>query len=241
MLLLDAFLNFSRQFLSDKIGGLMDAPLLIQPNVLPYEAQPQAHNLEVMKNFPLSFFKSTLQAEKATDIKSIEIIKSRLESEKQFYGYYFTHPTSTITSSKSRSAYATLGSMLDKLDMQIRNADLINAVDTKKIVSYVVTTHLVPDIMGNTRAYARQKFRCTSCGAKYRRVPLLKRCTCGNRLIQTITRASVEKYLGLAKRLVNNYDVGTYLKERIETLSNEIDLVFGKSKGNQLLLTDYTK
>ncbi|NIM25116.1 MAG: DNA polymerase II large subunit, partial [Nitrososphaeria archaeon] len=33
MLLMDSLLNFSRQFLSDRIGGLMDAPLLVQPLV----------------------------------------------------------------------------------------------------------------------------------------------------------------------------------------------------------------
>ena len=131
--------------------------------------------------------------------------------------------------------------MLDKLDMQIKNADLIECIDTNEIVSYVVTTHLVPDIMGNLRAYGRQSFRCTSCGQSYRRMPLLQRCKCGNKLIQTITRASVEKYLKLAKRLVEKYDVGSYLKGRIHTLSDEIDLVFGKSKGDQLLLTDYAK
>ena len=37
MLLSDAFLNFSYSFLPDKIGGLMDAPLLIQPIILPHE------------------------------------------------------------------------------------------------------------------------------------------------------------------------------------------------------------
>ncbi len=130
--------------------------------------------------------------------------------------------------------------MLDKLDMQIRNANLINQVDTSEIVSNVISTHLIPDIMGNLRAYARQSFRCTSCGRKYRRIPLLQHCVCGNRLIQTITRASVEKYLKLAKRLVVKYDVGTYQKERISNLSGEIELVFGKSKDDQSLLTDYT-
>ena len=29
----------------------MDAPLLVQPLVLPHESQPQAHNLEVTKFF----------------------------------------------------------------------------------------------------------------------------------------------------------------------------------------------
>ncbi|MDH3676767.1 MAG: DNA polymerase II large subunit [Nitrosopumilus sp.] len=239
MLLMDSLLNFSRQFLSDRIGGLMDAPLLVQPLVLPHESQPQAHNLEVTKSLPLNFFKTTLQQNKASTVKSVEIIESRLETERQFYDYYFTHSTSSLTTSKSRSAYSTLGSMLDKLDMQIRNADMIDAVNTSEIISNVISTHLVPDIMGNLRAYARQSFRCTACGKSYRRLPLIQNCVCGHKLIQTITRGSVEKYLKLAKRLVNNYNVGEYQKGRIHALSDEIDLVFGKNKGDQSLLTDY--
>jgi DNA polymerase II large subunit len=240
MLLMDSLLNFSRQFLSDKIGGLMDAPLLIQPLVLPHESQSQAHNFEVTKSLPLEFFESTLTQCKSSDINSVEIIKSRLDTPEQFHGYNFTHSTTTLTASKSRSAYSTLSSMLDKLDLQIHNADLINCIDTDEIISNVITTHLVPDIMGNLRAYARQKFRCTSCGRSYRRPPLIGKCYCGNYLIQTITRASVEKYLKLAKRLVKKYNVSLYLENRIYSLSDEIELVFGKSKGDQLLLTDYT-
>ena len=241
MLLMDSLLNFSRQFLSDKIGGLMDAPLLVQPLVLPHESQPQAHNLEVTKFFPLSFFESTISEQKASNVTSVEIIKSRLETKKQFYDYHFSHQTSKLTSSKSRSAYSTLGSMLDKFDMQIKNANLIDVVDPNEIVSNVISTHLIPDIMGNLRAYARQSFRCTSCGRSFRRLPLLQHCICGHKLIQTITRASVVKYLKLAKRLVEQYNTSTYLKGRIHNLSDEIDLVFGKSKGDQALLTDYAE
>ena len=240
MLLMDSLLNFSRQFLSDRIGGLMDAPLLVQPLVLPHESQPQAHNLEVTKILPLEFFESTLKQTKAPDVTSVEIIKSRLETERQFYDYHFTHSTSSLTTSKARSAYSTLGSMLDKFDMQVRNAELIDAVNTSEIVSNVISTHLVPDIMGNLRAYARQSFRCTACGKSFRRMPLIQTCVCGHKLIATITRGSVEKYLKLAKRLVEKYDVGEYQKGRIHALSDEIELVFGKSKGDQQLLTDYS-
>ena len=239
MLLMDTLLNFSKQFLSDRIGGLMDAPLLVQPHVLPHESQPQAHNLEVVKSFPLEFFESTFQQIKASDITSVEIIKTRLETKRQFYDYYFTHPTSSLVTSKSRSAYSTLGSMLDKFDMQVKNAELIDAVNTSEIVSNVISTHLVPDLMGNLRAYARQSFRCTACGKSFRRMPLIQTCVCGHKLIATITRGSVEKYLKLAKRLVEKYDVGEYQRGRIHALSDEIELVFGKSKGDQLLLTDY--
>ena len=59
MLLLDAFLNFSFDFLPDKIGGLMDAPLLIQPTVLPYEVQRQAHNVDISSFYPLEFYEAT--------------------------------------------------------------------------------------------------------------------------------------------------------------------------------------
>jgi DNA polymerase II large subunit len=93
--------------------------------------------------------------------------------------------------------------------------------------------------MGNLRAYARQSFRCTACGKSYRRMPLIQTCVCGHKLIATITRGSVEKYLKLAKRLVEKYDVGEYQRGRIHALSDEIELVFGKSHGDQSLLTDY--
>jgi len=121
--------------------------------------------------------------------------------------------------------------MLDKFDMQMKNAELIDVVNPSEIVSNVISTHLVPDMMGNLRAYARQNFRC--------RMPLIQTCVCGHKLIPTITRGSVEKYLKLAKRLVDKYDVGEYQRGRIYALSDEIELVFGKSKGDQSLLSDY--
>ncbi len=240
MLLMDSLLNFSRLFLSDRIGGLMDAPLLVQPIVIPQEVQRQAHNFEVVTSYPLSFFNATLQKEKASEIKGVEILKSRLETEKQFYDYGFTHKTSHLTTSRSRSAYSTLGSVLEKLDMQIRTADMINAVDPSEVVSMVMTTHLLPDIMGNLRAYSGQSFRCTSCGASYRRIPLAGKCLeCQNKLIQTMTRPSVQKYLKLARRMLGRYRIEPYLRGRVLSLLDELELVFGKEDGSQALLTDY--
>ena len=79
----------------------------------------------------------------------------------------------------------------------------------------------------------------TGCGKSFRRMPLIQTCICGHKLIPTITRGSVEKYLKLAKRLVDKYDVGEYQRGRIHALSDEIELVFGKNQGDQSLLTDY--
>ena len=78
----------------------MDAPLLIQPIVLPHEAQTQAHNFEVAKKFPLAFYESTYNHEKSGDIRNIETLAMRKDTgdENIFHDYFFTHETTTLTS-----------------------------------------------------------------------------------------------------------------------------------------------
>lgn len=240
ILLFDAFLNFSYSFLPDKIGGLMDAPLLIQPIVLPHEVQRQAHNVDIVEKYPLDFYKNTWLGVKAADVSdTIEILKNRIGSDKQFYDYGFTHTSSTLISDINRSAYSTLNTMGEKLEMQISTANLINSVDTNEVISMVLTTHIIPDIMGNMRSYCSQSFRCNKCGDKYRRIPLYGKClTCNNTLLQTVTRGSVEKYVLLAENLSNSFKVTSYLRSRVESLIVERNFVF-QSKKEQPTLLDY--
>lgn len=123
MLLMDAFLNFSFDFLPDKIGGLMDAPLLIQPTVLPHEVQRQAHNVDIASSYPLEFYEATWKQAKAAEVAGmIEIVKNRIGDESQFFGYNFTHMTSGLTTKEQRSAYSTLNTMDEKLKMQFDTA-----------------------------------------------------------------------------------------------------------------------
>ena len=121
--------------------------------------------------------------------------------------------------------------MDEKLDMQIATAKLINAVDTDEVVSMVLTTHILPDIMGNMRSYSSQGFRCSYCGEKYRRVPLIGRCIrCDNELLQTVTRGSVEKYMGIASNMCNQFKMNDYLRCRVESLSAELNLESSAAK-----------
>src|ERR671910_3198463 len=221
MLLMDSFLNFSYNFLPDKIGGLMDAPLLIQPIVLPYEVQRQAHNIDITPVYPLEFYEATWKQAKAGDLSDkIELVKNRIGNESQFFDYAFTHFTGLLTTNIQRSAYSRLNTMNEKLEMQIATAKLINAVDPDEVVSMVLTTHILPDIMGNMRSYSSQSFRCSNCGKKYRRIPLIGRCIgCGNELLQTVTRGSVEKYVGIATKMCDQFKISDYLRSRIETLT----------------------
>lgn len=240
MLLMDAFLNFSFDFLPDKIGGLMDAPLLIQPIVLPHEVQRQAHNVDIASSYPLEFYEATWKQAKAADVGRIELIKDRIGEETQFFGYGFTHMTGALTTKEQRSAYSTLNTMEEKLKMQFDTAKLISAVDADEVAAMVLTTHILPDIMGNMRSYSSQTFRCTHCGEKYRRMPLAGRCTeCNNELTQTVTRGAVEKYLGIATGMCQEYKVNDYLKSRVKSLATELKLIFREEKKTQSSLTEF--
>ncbi len=241
MLLMDAFLNFSFDFLPDKIGGLMDAPLLIQPVVLPHEVQRQAHNVDIASSYPVEFYEATWKQCKAADAASlIETIKNRIGDESQFFGYGFTHFTDALVTKAQRSAYSTLNTMEEKLKMQFDTAKLINAVDADEVAAMVLTTHILPDIMGNMRSYSSQTFRCTTCGAKFRRMPLLGKCTeCQNELIQTVTRGAVEKYLGIATDMCQQYKISDYLRSRVESITMELKLIFKEEKKMQSSLTEF--
>jgi len=241
MLLMDALLNFSYDFLPDKIGGLMDAPLLIQPVVLPDEVQRQAHNIDVTSVYPLEFYEATWKQSKAGDFATkIEIVKNRIGNENQFFNYAFTHFTGLLTTNSQRSAYSRLNTMDEKLQMQITTAKLINAVNTDEVVSMVLMTHILPDIMGNMRSYSSQAFRCTRCGEKYRRMPIMGKCIeCGNELLQTVTKGSVEKYVSIATNLCNQFKINDYLRSRVESLTMELKLIFKEQKKEQSTLMEF--
>ncbi|HJY09635.1 MAG TPA: DNA polymerase II large subunit [Nitrososphaeraceae archaeon] len=241
MLLMDVFLNFSREYLPDRIGGLMDAPLLIQPIVFPHEVQRQAHNIDIDEKYPLDFYISSWNKQKTSNvIDDIDLIKKRLGKRNQFCDYKFTHTTDNIMLEESHSLYSTLSTMEEKLKMQIYTAKLINAVDADEVMSMVLTTHILPDIMGNLRAYSSQSFRCTKCGQKFRRMPLIGRCLdCHNDLLQTVTRGTVEKYVQTALNICSEFKINEYLTSRINTLQTELNLLFKENIKDQHTIIDF--
>jgi DNA polymerase II large subunit len=241
MLMMDAFLNFSYDFLPDKIGGLMDAPLLIQPVVLPHEVQRQAHNVDIASAYSLEFYEATWKQAKAADVADMtETIKNRIGDSRQFFDYGFTHLTNTLVTKAQRSAYSTLNTMGEKLKMQFDTAKLINAVDANEVAAMVLNTHILPDIIGNMRSYSSQTFRCTTCGAKFRRMTLMGKCIdCGSALIQTVTRGAVEKYLGIATDMCKQYKINDYLRSRIESIALELKLIFKEEKRTQSSMMEF--
>jgi DNA polymerase II large subunit len=242
LLLLDVLLNFSVEYIPNQIGGLMDTPLLIQPILLPAEVDDQAHNFDIAGRYPLEFYELTQQSPNASKAsKMVERIGNRLNDEDQFFNYGFTAPTESITIKHSRSAYPTLTSLKDKIAKQIEVAEKVEAVSTKEVVESIIKTHLIRDIAGNMKKYATQSFRCKGCGKSFRRPTISAHCDyCGAELRETLTRASVEKYLSLARRLASDYNVDEYIKNRLDLIVKELDQLFQeRERTTQLALTDF--
>jgi DNA polymerase II large subunit len=227
----DAFLNFSRQFLPDKRGSrTMDAPLVLSTLIIPSEVDDQVHGLDVVWKYPLGLYDAAQKYMKPWDIE-ITQLKDRLNTEKQYEGFGFTHPVNNINSGLKVSAYKTLPSMREKLEGQMDLATRISAVDASAVAKLVINKHFLKDIKGNLRKFSTQQFRCIKCNSKFVRPPLIGKCPkCGGRIIFTISEGSVIKYLGPSIDLASKYDVPAYLKQTLELTQERVDSVFGKEK-----------
>ncbi len=227
MLLLNALLDFSRKYLPTTRGGLMDAPLVLTTRIDPSEIDKEALNVDVGSYYPLDFYYATLRKAKPKEVEDmIDYVKKRLGTEKQYEGFSFTHDTRDINVGVLTSAYKTLGSMEKKIESQVNLARKIRAVDERDMASRIISHHFIPDIMGNLKKYGTQKFRCSSCNTKFRRMPLGGKCPkCGGKIILTVYPNSVKKYLDKALRMAYEFDVDPYLKQRIEILRDSIDSI----------------
>lgn len=239
VLLLDGLLNFSRAYLPDSRGGLMDAPLVLALRLDPNEVDKEAQNIDVLWEYPLEFYRASVEFKHPKDVQGkMDMVSDRIKSLLQYEGFGFTHDTSDIAEGPTESAYKTLETMMDKMTAQLELAKRIRAVDEGDVVHRVITKHFLPDLIGNLKSFSGQKFRCTRCGESYRRVPLSGHCYCGNKLNLTVYEASVKKYLEVTSRIGQDYGVSEYTRQRIQLIERSITSIFGESAGNPMATLD---
>ena len=234
MLLLDALINFSKSYLPNTRGGSMDAPLVLSSRIDPEEIDDESHNLDIFERFPVEFYEKTFSPLKPAEVlEYIDNVEMHLGTPEQYEGLMFSHHTSNIHAGPTLCLYKRLPSMKEKVDAQIALAESIRAVDQRGVVERVLSSHFLPDIMGNSRAFSKQKVRCTKCGNKYRRMPLTGKCSCGGNLILSVSKGSVTKYLEISRELVNRYPVSHYLRQRLEIQEFGINSLFESDKSKQ--------
>ena len=241
MLLLDGLLNFSRQYLPDQRGGRMDAPLVMSSRIDPSEIDDEAHNIDIMREYPLEFYEATRDlADPEAVADAMTIAGETLGTDDEYSGFDHTHDTTDIAAGPDLSAYKTLGSMEDKMDAQLELSRKIRAVDETDVAERIIEYHFLPDIIGNLRAFSRQDVRCLDCGEKYRRMPLTGDCReCGGQVNLTVHEGSVSKYIETGLEVAEEFGCREYTKQRLEILSRSIERIFEDDTNKQSGIADF--
>ena len=217
----------------------MDAPLVMSSRVDPTEIDDEAHNMDIVSNYPKEFYEATREMAdpEAVDIKTGE---DTLDTVDQYHGFDHTHAATNIHMGPSLSAYKTLGSMMDKMDAQLELARKLRAVDETDVAERVIEYHFLPDLIGNLRAFSRQETRCLDCGESYRRMPLSGECReCGGRVNLTVHEGSVNKYMDTAIEVAERFGCREYTKQRLRILERSLESVFENDKNKQSGIADF--
>jgi DNA polymerase II large subunit len=233
-LLLDALVNFSRAFLPEARGALMDKPLVLTTRLEATEVDKEAQNVDVASRYPLAFYRAAVERRSPKEVDALlDRIGHRLGTDRSLSGYGFTHDTDRIAGGPVLSAGREGRPMADMVERSLLLSTQIRAVDHADAVMLVLNAHFLPDVMGNLKGYATQKFRCRVCGTSYRRPPLTGRCVaartggpCGGELLSTVYEASVRKYLPLAQRLGETDGVSPYVRQRIRVIAEALAVLF---------------
>jgi len=238
--LMDALLNFSRQFLPDRRGGrTMDAPLVLSTKLDPLEIDGEAYNVDIVGNYPLEFYQAALDCKMPADIK-IKRVEDVLNKPEQYEGLQFTHLSSNMNQGPMVSAYKTLETMEEKLMAQLNIAKKFRCVDQDDVAKLIIDKHFLKDLKGNLRKYSSQAFRCVNCNEKYLRPPLIGKCPkCSGKIIFTIAEGSVKKYFEHCMKLNQDYALPDYLKQDLILLQRRIEGVFGKPDTKQIVLSNF--
>ncbi|HEV2429448.1 MAG TPA: hypothetical protein VGV64_06365, partial [Thermoplasmata archaeon] len=243
-LLVDALLNFSRAYLPESRGALMDKPLVLTTRLAATEIDKEAHNLDVSARYPLLLFRAAEAGRPAKEVEAlVDTVGRRLTRPTPLAGLAFTHDTEDIAGGPVRSAYREAGSMAGIVEESLLLTAQIRAVDLSDAVQLVLNAHFLPDLMGNLKSFATQRFRCKRCGRNLRRPPLAGRCVeleldgtpCGGELLPTVFEGAVRKYLGLSMRLAATPGVTPYVRQRLQLLEASLSTLFPSDRSQTTL------
>ncbi|MHA1238643.1 MAG: DNA polymerase II large subunit [Candidatus Odinarchaeia archaeon] len=243
ILALDALLNFSKFYLPESRGGMMDAPLVVSLTLNPSEVDSEAYNLDCSWEYPIKLYEASLKCVNPKEFSTmIDIIETRLGKPEQYEGIGFTHNTSDINLGPKATVYKKLKTMEEKVEAQLKLGEKIRAVKLGDMAYRILSTHLMRDIIGNLSKFTKQKFRCIKCNSKFRRPPLIGKCpNCGARIVSTVYKGNIEKYLSVAKNMIEKFNLPNYVAQRLDLINMNIGFLFStdESKDKQATLSQF--
>lgn len=239
MLLMDAFINFSKMYLPESRGGTMDSSLVLTTKVNPTEIDDEVHVMEIVENYDIDFYELCEKYEMPSKA-NVLIVEKMLNKPEVYYNVNYTHEISDINDVPVFTTYVKLKTMKEKIEKQFSLNEKIRAVDVKEAVVILLNSHFIPDIYGNLRAFTRQSIRCVSCNNSYRRVPLVGKCEkCGGKLLLTINKGGIEKYINPTEELVRKYKLPDYALQRLVLVRSELSSIFEDETHKQSSLSQF--
>ncbi len=236
ILLLDLFINFSQDFLTDKRGArTMDTVLTLTSNIDLEQVDNEVFSLDINSFFPKAFYDyAKLSKNYDHNIIKLSFLKEKLllkDDKERFNGHFFTHSTFNFNEYNNFSAYKSLESMNEKIDAEMILSNKIRAVDETEVATMIMQKHLLRDIKNNLLNFSKQSFRCANCNNIIRRVPLNAKCPFCNAdsIMLTDYENSVKKYVPVCEKLIKENNVNGYVKAIFNVAEKSVKMLF-KSK-----------
>ncbi|VVB99611.1 DNA polymerase II large subunit [uncultured archaeon] len=239
ILLMDGLLNFSRFFLPESRGGTMDAPLVLTTEINPKEVDDESHAMETVTEYPYALYELSDRFAAPSELE-IDTVKKMLGTPAQYGSLGYTHETTDISAGPFESTYLKFEDMAEKIKAQFSLQERVRAVDAADAAERLLLHHFLPDLYGNLRSFSQQNFRCLDCKIKYRRIPLSGKCNrCGGKLLLTVAKGGITKYLQHSLDAIERYHLPAYMKQRVELLKKDISSVFTEEVEKQKGLADF--
>ena len=249
MLLLDGLINFSKNYLPNSRGGFMDASLVLRTILKVEEADDECWEMETCEGkpfyvYPLKFYEKTWMGLDPKQFKKevgLEIVEDVLKEGLKPYLLGFTHDLTNINDGSHVSLYKRLKTMLEKVERSLKLAEKIDAVDVRDAAEKIINLHFIRDLYGNLKSFGTQKFRCVNCNETFRRVPLIGRCPkCGGKLVLTVTKGGIVKYLEVSQKMAEKYQLNPYIRQRLKIFEKDVNTIFKEEKDpGQKTLADF--
>lgn len=239
MLLMDGLLNFSKLFLPASRGGTMDAPLVLSTEIRPEDIDDEVHVMECCPSYPLEFYELSDRYGSPSDV-TMEMVKKRLGKIEQYHSLSYTHESTDVSAGPRESTYLKFKDMSEKIEAQFQLQEKVRAVNAPDAAERLLLHHFLPDLYGNLRSFSQQEFRCLDCKTKFRRIPLSGKCnSCGGKLLLTIHKGGIIKYLPYSQQIVERYRLPLYMKQRIEILKKDVESIFTEEVEKQKGLAEF--
>lgn len=235
----DVALNMSKIYTEGKVGSLMGVPLnlttiyyldQIGKQILGRQIEPTYYRGLIddnLKSYPISFLKQNI----------LKVEDRMLDKLIPVQEYYYNTPYFNLSTNHIKNLYKDSIDNNTKVDSVLLLQSRMPFIDQTECIKGVINGHIIPDLMGNSNSFFKQKLKCSFCKKNYTFEPLMLKCYyCKiGELQYTIHPKMVIKYVPLLKRLREYRLQNEALNQKIDFILKESTLVFDTKKPSKSL------